>query len=216
MLHYLREPRDKLCLATPSRFPAGSPCLKSMLLKIWQSHIQTQVKPDTYNGFMDIFRESITAWGLEKARLDPCVFSPVSLYAAQASLLPSADAARRCQAIVGKVACVNVFWLSCRGGGGGGEVQPQEGSLGAALLAYAERQGATRHARKRLRGKTDLLEPLTEAPRRAAPDIEHPLAWPDNLGIGAPSFQKTDLFRNYQLEKRLGSGTHGQVFLATA
>lgn len=87
-LNYCVAPRDYLKLATPLRFPRGSPMLANLVAKLQQCFPAEGPPRDMhgkpckeYDFVMDILRGAINKHGLRGAFQQPMVFSPVPYFA---------------------------------------------------------------------------------------------------------------------------------------
>ena len=81
---YCNKPRDFNKIATPIRWPRGSPALSSLVRRI-----KPMVSPfglwnggDRFESIMDIMWDTFNNWGLRAAMNDPMVHTPVPWYSA--------------------------------------------------------------------------------------------------------------------------------------
>ena len=126
-LQYLRQPGDKLFIATPFRLPSSSPMLNDMVS--WFANLFDQVvltaptpiaAPLEYNLGMKKYFELVQQWGLEDACRGPLEFSPVPRWWSRKRCFRSM--AKDEQAILTSIreqssTGVNAFWQTSIKGG---------------------------------------------------------------------------------------------------
>ena len=84
-------------LATPFCFPAKTPALHEMVSKL-RAVMDLGKAPAKYYSFMELMAGSITANGLEKAIVDPGVFSPIAPSVSLNACKPSSNASTELKA----------------------------------------------------------------------------------------------------------------------
>lgn len=127
-VHFLKQPGDRLYLATPCRFPFGSPVV-SDLVNWCRRNILSSLDCASLecNAFMRVLRQTVQTWGLEGAIWDPIYFSPV-LYSSGSLCLQRLEHGQwDLSQIMEKSFAVNSLWQTSHSTSAGAAVE--RGSL---------------------------------------------------------------------------------------
>ena len=120
---YCRYPRDFMKIATPWRWPKGSPALQSLVMRIMPmiSSSGNWRGGENFEVIMNVAWDTYNNWGLREAFNDPWVHTPVPFFAWERPLKAGSASnpkwgvpALRARAVV----CVNALWQSSAVDGG--------------------------------------------------------------------------------------------------
>jgi hypothetical protein len=192
LTNFLKEPRDKLFIATPFRVLACSPLLSELkvvldskfvsLLDAHASGMSTPAFPYTF--FMDALRKSVIDLGLLEAITLHTVFSPIPAFTQTKSIRHTTSMHFDADDIIKSSVAVNCFWSSSKNLGEEGMISKcshnrvERGSVWDSILRFAFSQMPGR-----LRVVTDGLHHAKRMRYTAKkPDhklcIPAPMEWP--------------------------------------
>ena len=112
-VNFLQQPQDKMFIATPCRFPKGSPVAAALL--DWMKINVIHASKTSYTQFMSELRNQVRKWGLEGSILPPICFSAVPYHVKDAALRFSSHVSWDEEVIFREAFGINAFWQSARG-----------------------------------------------------------------------------------------------------
>ena len=212
-VHFLKEPLDKLYLASPFFFPASSPVLAD--LGAWvDTHFQDastalSMCHRDYSVIMDKIRSSIRQHGLEGAIAAPEVCSAVS-YAPwkkeKVAHTPINEGGRRLlETIASSAMCVNALWQSARAGGA---YQPSAHERASLLNLHPDSLWAHVSAMK-----AGGVSPAVKRRKLGKLPWQDLSTWVTSATLPCHmQFANSPIATKYTLRKFLKAGSYGRVY----